>query len=75
MAMPRGLLRGGLELLRTKGSEGRGYRSIIVSCAAPGSLRIVDQRISNHLEKSASCCAYPAHNRAIKDNPLIEWAP
>lgn len=31
--------------------------------AAPGSLRIVDQRISSHLD----CCAHQAHNRAIMD--------
>lgn len=58
----------GLELQRTKGSEGRAVtgRSSYPG-AALGSLRIVDQRISNHLDRSASCCAHPAHNRAIND--------
>lgn len=65
----RGLLRVGLVRAAAHGRQSRSsrYRPIIVSRAASGSLRIVDQRISNHLDRSASCCANPAHNRAIKD--------
>lgn len=61
----------GLELQHERQSRSSRYRPIIVSRAAPGSLRIVDQRISNHLDRSASCCAHPAHNRAIKDTHCL----
>lgn len=70
VAMPRlsRLAAGGLRAAaHERQSRSSRYRPIIVSRAAPGSLRIVDQRISNHFDRSASCCDNPAHNRAIKD--------
>lgn len=64
----------GSELQRTKGSEGRAVTGrIIVSRAAPVSLRIVDQGISNHLN-SASRCAPPSPQPRDRGHPLFEWA-